>query len=395
MDRSIRKSISVNELNFIFMENSLKEDKRSRLIPELFENPQSENFYLLKENIRTAIELKDRIGSVVDDQNCISAIENAFVIKDDLVIPHELRKVLFSNVKIAFFVGAGVSKLLNIPLWAELSDKAITYLRDNNYINHTESVKLKNEKYTAKQIMSIFDQVVRDKDKIREFYEEHLKGKENKKGNPYALFYEIEKILAKPIIKIQTNIDIEWEKILKDKSKKQKLEQTPEGKPTYSKPFYVRTQYKDFTNKQGIEADILYQIHGSLNDLESAILTTSQYVKSYREDSGLKGFLENVFQEYCVLFIGSGIQEFEILEHCLKDSPFQHYALVPTRIGDENLFRIRKTYFEEIRIKPIPYYLDFQWHDRLLLLLQSWVDQILSDKPKKFYDDIKLIDEVL
>ena len=207
--------------------------------------------------------------------------------------------------------------------------------------------------------------------------------------------FQIEKALAKPIIKITTNIDFEWEKILKDKSEKQKQEQSQEGQVTHLQTFYTQTQYSDFTNRQKIDGNTLYQVHGSLNNLDNAILTTSQYVNHYRDDEGLKGFLENVFKEYVVLFIGSGVQEFEILEHCLKQSPSEHYTLISSQMGEENLFRIKKAYFKEIRIKAVPYYLDFQGYDRLLFVLRSWADEIRSLKKKQFYDDIRFIDEVL
>ena len=132
-----------------------------------------------------------------------------------------------------------------------------------------------------------------------------------------------------------------------------------------------------------------------MHNLDGAVITTSQYVNNYRDEKGLKGFLGKVFKECIVLFIGSGIQEFEILEHCLKQSPFEHFALVGAQVGEENLFRVKKAYFSEIHIKTLPYYLDFQGHDRLLFVLRSWVDDVRSAKKKQFYDDIKLIDEVL
>ena len=187
MYRSIKKSISVNELNYIFQLNNIQEEKRSYLIPELFDNPKAEKIYLLKEDIRTSKDLEDRVRDVIDQQDCIFAITNAFSVDDDLAIPLELREILFSNIKLAFFVGAGVSKLLKIPLWEELADNAINYLKENNYINHTESSRLKNEKYTAKQVMSIFHQIVRDKNAFKKFFEDHLCGAENKEGNPYEL----------------------------------------------------------------------------------------------------------------------------------------------------------------------------------------------------------------
>lgn len=396
MDRSIKKSISVNELNYIFYLSKVSDEQRSRLIPELFENPQAEKTYLLKEEILTLTDLEDKIRSVIDQPDCIIAIKEGFAVNDDLTIPIGLREKLLGNEKLAFFIGAGVSKLLNIPLWNELADEAINYLKDKHHINQTEASMLKSEKYSAKQVMSIFEQIITDKKEFKSFYKKYLSGTNTETENPYELLFQIEKALAKSIIKISTNIDLEWENVLKNKSEKQQQEQSREGQTTYGQLFYTQTQYSNFNKGQKLEGNVLYQIHGSLHDLGIASITTSQYVNNYREDKGLKGFLEDLFKDYIVLFIGSGMQEFEILEHCLKEqSQTEHYALIGTQMGEDNLFRIKKAYFKDINIKAIPFYLDFQGYNRLLLVLKSWENEIISFKEKQFYDDIKLIDEVL
>jgi hypothetical protein len=53
MNRSIRKSISVNEIDYLLQLNGVTSDKRARLIPALFEDPRSERIFLLKEEIKT------------------------------------------------------------------------------------------------------------------------------------------------------------------------------------------------------------------------------------------------------------------------------------------------------------------------------------------------------
>jgi hypothetical protein len=395
MDRSIRKSIYVNELNYVMQLSKIADDKRSRIIPELFENPQADKTYLLKEEIRTLDELESRIKKVIDQQDGISALLNIFSVTDDLVIPVDLKETLFTNLKLCFFVGAGVSKLLEIPLWADLANNVIDYLKENSDLNHTEAVRLRDEKYSSRQIISIFHQVVKDKNKIKNFYEKRLMGQGNKNGNPYELLLDLEDALAKPVVKISTNIDLEWEKVLKRKAEKQKQDRTEEGQETGLPVCYEKSQYDKFQQDQEIANNILYQIHGSINTIETAVMTTSQYVNNYRDEKGLRGFLERIFREHIVLFIGSSMQEFEIIEHCLKQSPFKHFALVGTRVGEENLFRIKRAYFSEINIKAIPYYLDFQGYDRLLFILRSWAEEVRVAKKKQFYDDIKLIDEVL
>jgi hypothetical protein len=395
MDRSIRKSIYVNELNYVMQLSKIADDKRSRIIPELFENPDAEKTYLLRDEIRTLAELENRIKKIIDQQDGISALLNIFSVADDLIIPSELRDVLFSNVKLAFFIGAGVSKLLEVPLWADLANNVIDYLKESSDLNHTEAIRLRDEKYSSRQIISIFHQVVKDKNKIKSFYERRLVGQGNKNGNPYELLLDLEDALAKPVVKISSNIDLEWEKVLRRKADKQKQDRTREGQASDLPIFFAKPQYEGFQSDQEISSNVLYQIHGSMHNIENAVMTTSQYVNNYRDEKGLRGFLDKMFRERTVIFIGSGMQEFEIIEHCLKQSPFKHFALVGTRVGEENLFRIKRAYFSEINIKAIPYYLDFQDYDRILFVLRSWADGARVAKKKQFYEDIKLIDEVL
>lgn len=398
MEKSIRKEISNSEFEYILDIFSLEKDKRVNLKLELFEDPCA-SYLLLKSNIKTINDLEKRIRTVVGDINVIERIKKRFIVDEDLHLPYDLRNdLLESNSKIGLFIGAGVSKLLDIPLWEELASKAIEYLREKGDINFDEEIRIKNEKWTPKQILSIFHRRINDKAEIEKFYRDKLKGKRNKYGNPYELLYELEKVLARPLLKITTNLDLEWEEVLKQKMKEEEKNFYEDGstkKPSFA--IYTNTQTGNFTKHQEIREDVLYQIHGNINNLDEAIITISDYVEKYRDDNGLKGFLAEVFRNYTMIFIGSGLQEFEILEHVLKSAAREHYALVGTYWGDKNLFRVKKEYFSDLRIKVIPYYLDFHSYNRLIFVLQKWIEEIRADRAKRlnYYENIKLIDEVL
>lgn len=395
MDRSIKKSITINEFSYILNLNKVTESERSRLVPVLFENPTAKKVFLLKENLKTLDELTKTIKTVITNTDAVESIKGIFYVNDDLYIPPEIKRIFFDNTRVSFFVGAGVSKLLKIPLWEELADSAIECLRDNQYINYSEWSKLKSDKSSAKQKLSIFHKVVGNDSDLEKFYKEKLQAKPNEIDNPYELLCSLEQAMNKTVLKISTNIDQEWEKVLEEKYAKEKTTIDEEGRNIDEFASYESTQFSDFSRDQKISEKILYQIHGSLKLFESTIITTAAYVDNYRDEKKLKGFLEEIFKNYCVIFIGSSIQEFEIIEHCLKKSPNQHYALVGTYIGDENLFRVKEKYFAELQVKAIPYYLDFQGYDRLLFLLKRWCQEIKSSRKKDFYDGLKLIDEVL
>ena len=111
MNRSIRKSISVNEIEYLLKLNDVPEDKCARLKPSLFENPRSERVFLLKEEIKTLDDLKAIINGIVEEQIIAESITKGFTVDDDLKIPEGVRDAFLGTNKIAFFVGAGVSRL--------------------------------------------------------------------------------------------------------------------------------------------------------------------------------------------------------------------------------------------------------------------------------------------
>jgi NAD-dependent SIR2 family protein deacetylase len=395
MDRSIRKSIYKDEIEYFFSRYEITEQKRAEFNITLFENPDTFKIFLLKKDITNLKGLENMIGKVFQDPKYISTIKNIFCVDDDLKLPKELKnEFLLNNRKLAFFIGAGVSKLLGIPLWGELSEKALQCLEDKGHLNKTETLKVRTEGYSAKQIISIFHKMEENKDNIKKFYHDNLKKKEAFQDNPYEILFNLEDTLKKPIVKITSNIDNEWRLLLKEKQDKQEIE--IEGLLKTKENIFKETIYKNFRHDLMIENNVLYQIHGNIDDVDSLVMTTSDYVTAYRDDKGLKGFLENLFRGYCVIFIGSSVQEFEILEYCLKASPSsKHFALVGINSGEENIFRIKKEYYSDINVTAVPYYLDFQKWDRLILLLNSWEQEIKESLTRSFYKDTEVIDEVL
>lgn len=395
MNRSIRKSIGVNEIDYLLKLNEVPEDKCARLKPALFEDPRSDRVFLLKEEIKTLDDLKTIIDGIVEEQIIVESIVNGFAVFEDLKIPEGIRDAFLGTDKIAFFIGAGVSRLLGIPLWEALAKDVISYLNDKNLINKAEADYLKNDVVSPRQIISIFHQIVKDKYEREAFYKDKLKRDDKDRENPYELLFKFENAIAKPITKITTNIDSEWQNLLRAKEDDRLRDKDEQG--TIKNPKVLFEGIMDSRFKKGIRVNdkVLYHIHGSFNKFDEAVLTTGNYVHHYNDDEGLKGFLSDVFKSHTVIFLGSGMQEFEILVHCLENSSSQHYALVGTGLGQENLFRIKKAYFSNIKVKAIPYYLDFQGYERLTILLNSWIKEITLLKSQQFYEGIQRIDEVL
>ncbi len=398
----MRKFIYKREFEFIIKEYKIPENIRNSIIESLFRNisitDKRSQYYLTKE-ITTEHLLQKKLLKLNLDDNWTGAISSLFRITDDLEMPLEIKNKILNNEDIAVFIGAGVSKLIGYPLWDELANSSIDFLLENKKINHFEAEKLKTEIKDPKQKLSIFDKLCsRHTQEGKTFYENEFniknKNKENnEKKNPYDY-------LVSPefnFIKISSNIDHEF-KIANDKVL-EKLQNNELNISQIKKIKKTEIIKKDFDINK-ISKDKIYQIHGEITNISETIFTTEDYINHYyKEDSNLRKFLKEIFNKYTVIFIGYGLEEFPILETIMnkrdKSELSFHYALIPTYLNEINLFNIKWEYYKTLNINAIPYYLDTDGHYRLNKVLAKWEESIKNERTKVFYNNIKIIDEVL
>lgn len=384
---SIRKTIFKDELRFVQLKHKLSGAVIDQIISSIFENPQTlTKQYMLKKEITSLEDLSSEISKISQNAKVIGAINTLFLIQDDLELPVELKTLFLKNEKVCVFVGAGISKILGMPLWNELGDKAIEYLYRTNKINYFEYKRVINNIIDPKQKLTIFHNLLpKNTKEAKKFYEETLTI-DNKKENPYDRLIEFE------WIKLTSNIDNEFINSL-NRNLKQPLETEKES--SQNKEILTKRANKETQNfdKSNLNNETIYYIHGSIDNLQQTVLTTKDYVETYYGDtSRLKVFLENIFNEFSVVFIGYGLEEFPILEHVIKYSK-SHYAVIGAYLNEMNLFRLNSEYFKTLNITPIPFYLDFNGYDRLISVLASWIQQIRDARSQDYYQKIKDIDE--
>ena len=117
------------------------------------------------------------------------------------------------------------------------------------------------------------------------------------------------------------------------------------------------------------------------------------YIKSYFEATGLREFLTRLFNEYTVIFIGYGLEEFQILEHIISKKSKPHYAVIGNYFTDVNLLEVKRKYYSSLNIDIFAYYLDFSGHQRLVEVLKSWLTEINMEVNKISYDLQREIEE--
>ncbi len=125
----------------------------------------------------------------------------------------------------------------------------------------------------------------------------------------------------------------------------------------------------------------LYHIHGKLSDRGSIVLTTSQYITRYNARE-FQDFLTSIFAKYTVLFIGYGLEEFELLDFLMnKYNPgdrieLKHYILKPFRDGEEGMLRFEEYYYNSMGINVIPYVISDETHRELFDVIHAWNQEI-------------------
>ena len=129
------------------------------------------------------------------------------------------------------------------------------------------------------------------------------------------------------------------------------------------------------------------------------VLTTSHYVRHYANDRRANGpegenrvltFLEFLFSQKSVLFVGYGLAELEILEYVIGkahlmtepgNAELRHFLLQGFFSHEEELERALSDYYAECGIELIPYLRDNKGHDQLMDVLEEFARMAPTSAP--------------
>jgi SIR2-like domain len=299
-------------------------------------------------------------------------------------IPDGLREAAQRGVLIPF-IGAGASRIAGCPGWSEFADGALRHFVDQGKFSHKQlaqiahlnprvklSIALGLEKEHATRVN--FHKLLHPSAK-----KDHIKGR--------RLFASLSK-LGKTFV--TTNYD-EWldEEI-------DLLPVATDAAPGSTAPTTANTRAVIHKVHDLIPANLnkpntVIHLHGSLVDPDSMVLTTQHYVRHYANDrvSGnaekenrVLTFLEHLFKEKTVLFVGYGLEELEILEYVIlkaqrlpggKPHEAKHYILQGFYSHEHELMHsLTRYYLDECGIQLIPFLRDNKDWDQLLDVLEEF-----------------------
>ncbi len=283
-------------------------------------------------------------------------------------LPNEIKRAI-SEKRMAIFLGAGVSRLIGCVGWDILAKKLVercfSEKKDDNLpcINEEEKKYLLREieKKGQKKVISICYGILKEHGKLEVFFGEmelNLKAKEEKltSRNIYDLVYDLKSLF------ITTNADVHFD------------DKFSEDRIVY--------RMSDF-NPENIDRTKLYHIHGSIKDRESLVFTNRDYIKRYN-DEDFSSFLQKIFSDYTILFMGYGLGEYELLDYVFIKSNYKtgselkHFILKGYEKNQTNILSFDQLYYNQMGITVIAYSKDEKGYDQQYEVLSEWNREIIQ-----------------
>ena len=311
---------------------------------------------------------------------------------DDLLpipgVPPGLQEAAQRGILIPF-IGAGASRLAGCPSWVEFADAALKWLIDDGKFTYSQLDQIRHLPPRVK--LSLARTLASEKNATIDFRALlHQKSRREHKNG--CRLYNNLFALGKTFV--TTNYD-EW---LDERIPEPTPAANPSTKPADTpplNPIHVVHKVDELLPALLSEPNTVVHLHGSLRDPAGMILTTHDYVRHYANDR-LSGdaakenrvltFLDFLFKNKTVLFIGYGLDELEILEYVILKAGRpagtsgrepRHYILQGFFSHEEALLRSLKSYYlSECDIQLIPFRRDDKDWDQLLDVVEEFARRI-------------------
>jgi hypothetical protein len=281
------------------------------------------------------------------------------------------------------FVGAGASRIAGCPTWVEFANAALRSLVALGNFSHAQLDQIRDLNPRIK--MSIALNLAKENgveinfDKI--LYPVGVR--ESQKGQRlYAALSKLGKTF------VTTNYD-EWlDKAIDTPAPS--IASVSDLSRTAQPTRTVIYKVDDLIFDNLARSNTVIHLHGSLREPEGMILTTPQYLKHYANDR-LSGdvsrenkvltFLESLFSQRTVFFVGYGLEELEILEYIfVKSRPLQHperaeikhYMLQGFFSHQQQLMANLAAYYRGFGIQLIPFSRDERDWEQIIDVLEDF-----------------------
>ena len=298
-------------------------------------------------------------------------------------IPSEVTQAA-REANVVIFVGAGVSRLVGCPSWDQLADASLRQLAKQSLITFAEVQQLSN--LPAKQRLSISHEVSSAKS-IPLNWGNLIEPDNSSNSKVYEYLNSI------GCVYVTTNYD----RCLDSISGK-----TMTGRPSSEEDTVDKSERELVCWPNQLNWSLLRKpgtvihLHGSIHEPQSMIMTTPQYLKHY-ENEHVQEFLKQLFDRYIVLFLGYGLEEWEVLEHILRKGKNEvgkqrkRFMLQGFYSHQEKTFSHLFNYYKKsFGVHLIHFSLDYMEYAQLEKIMEDWARNLTVGEPR-LADDLNFV----
>jgi hypothetical protein len=298
-------------------------------------------------------------------------------------LPKGLREAALRGTLIPF-VGAGASRIAGCPTWSEFADGALRFFVEQGKFSHGQLAQISHLNPRVKLSIAL---ALQNEHKIPIDFKKVLYPTERKDNAKGRHLYENLSKLGTAFV--TTNYD-EWLDTAIGAPPPSVRSGANPATSVIEERRTVIYEVNELTPENLRRPNTVIHLHGSVLKPESMILTTQHYVRHYANDrfSGGAGrennvltFLDFLFGQKNVLFVGYGLEELEILEYVigkarLKGEPghteMRHFLLQGFFSHEHELARNLIPYYRECGIELIPFLRDQQDWNQLIDILEEF-----------------------
>jgi SIR2-like domain len=304
--------------------------------------------------------------------------------------------------KLVPFVGAGASMIAGCPNWSTFADGALAFFVQNGKFTHAQIDQIRHLSPRIK--LSIARSLERQHGLPITFGKIlYPNGKDNEKGEKGRRLYASLGKLAKTFV--TTNYD-DWldEPVIATAAPSvSAVPATVSTSATTPATRQVFHRIHDFTPFNLNQPDTVFHLHGWMHHALGMIMTTQDYVEHYKndrmqnagEENNVLTFLDHLFREKTVLFIGYSLDELEILEYVIvkarlrqkesaaSETEISHHILQGFFSHEQVLMENMRLYFAECGIGLIPFLRDEKNYDQLIEVLEAFAREAPASEPLK------------
>lgn len=295
-------------------------------------------------------------------------------------IPEQILKAA-SKGELVIFFGAGVSRIIGCPSWQEFAHKYLDKILENKKINHFEYERLSQK--DPRMVLTICQKIMQEEGVTPPDVSEILKGDVGK-IKEYKIYDQLYKLNA---IFVTTNFDTHMDDVI-IKNRPKPISPQPLKDSETSKVIQESQNKQDIYYAEeeflltALNNKSLIHLHGSVVDAEKLVITLPDYIKRYEADTKPDVLLKEIFDKKTVLFIGYGLEEYEIIEFLVKKSSdisegvIKHYMLFGAFEEEENVVELYKKYYATLGIELRCFSRTKRGYPQMVNVIKAWAKKI-------------------